>query len=188
MRKPPPRNHLKAFPQTSTINLEQLSAIQKMRHLLQKLGAEIDGSDWTNENAAKVLDTIAEGLSPLLDTELDNTPDGRRIIETHAASEVLTNLASALRDIKDGNVYGRFFRAPKGRGSAYSPSEVAKVKTFLGFVDWVKSYDDASLPCAEKSVANALKAIGAKFRGEPITSTNLRSWRQAPPGAKRRSQ
>jgi hypothetical protein len=173
---------------TSVLIEEQISAIQSMRKLLHKLGDKIDESGWTREQAAEILEIIAVGLSPLIDTELKNPTDDLRVIETHAASQVLTDLASALRDIKHGNVDGRF-RAPEGLGgSAYSSSERANVNTFLAFVDWVKSYGDVSYPNAEKSVANTLKTNGTKFRGKPITATNLRSWRRAPPGIKRRSQ
>jgi hypothetical protein len=172
----------------TTLNREQLSAIQEMRALLLEVGDKIDASNWTREHAAEILYVIAEGLSPLIDMEVPNEEGDFRLFEKHSTTEVLGNLADALRDIKDGKVVDQF-KPPEGLGGAgYSSSERAEVHNFLAFVDWVKGYTKMSYPNAEKSVANTLKTIGTKFRGKPITATNLRSWRRAKPGVKRRSQ
>lgn len=187
MPKPQSPMHRQQLPGASAITHEQLSAIQEMRTLLLEVGNKIEASNWTTEQAVEILEIIAEGISPLIDTEIPNEEKDFRLIEQHATTGVLKDLAVALRDLKYGSVDERLKSKGFG-GSAYTSLEKDAITSFLFFVDFVRGNDKSTFPAAEKKVAQLLGQIGTNFQGKGVTAKNLSSWRRAKPGVKRYSQ
>lgn len=184
-RSPKPQKQLS---DPLALTVEQNSAIKVMSTQLLEMGNKINASNWTREHAVEILEIIAEGIGPLVDTEIPNKEVDTRLFEKHVTMEMLENLADALRDIKDGNVDSRF-RPPAGLGgAAHKTSEKKAVKTYLGFVDWDKVNNQSSYPVAEKRVAATLEELSIKFRGKAITAKKLDGWRRTVSGIKRTSK
>ena len=173
-------NQLIPEPPASVQDDADLAAVRRLR---SKLDALIPPSDsvttWNRRLATQVLDAAADHFGDLTDVP---TGDSGTAVVMHLATNVLQDLAMMLRDLDHGQVDNRL-KPPKGLGgAALGTNERQLVTGWLAFVNALRHCKGMTVLQAEKAVAHALKEEGVRFRGRPVTATNLASWRRARPG------
>ena len=157
-----------------------------MRTSLLNIKKKPVNSDSIQRQAAKILKAIAKGIRPLTDEAVDvDLPDNYFL--THFTTTILEDLAAGLEDLCDGTVDGLLKPARIG-GSAFASPDKRRVMEYLDIVRDIRELDNSTYPQAQKKAAKIFAKNKTLFRGKPITTTMLKSWKRYPPGAKRGSQ
>ncbi len=131
---------------------------------------------WTRAQAIYVLDALKAAVADLMNKEIG--ADAQTVVfVSHPATELLSGLIRALKDLDNGLVDTRL-KPAEGLGGALNSAEQHElVNMALEAASIVRDQKRLTWPEADAQVARALNGIGLKYRKRSITAKLLGSWR-----------